>query len=642
MPKDISEELQIDLTRTASNAVSGNTSLFYDIGFNNEKFFDASSPERPYLRQTAQYRKDQNDNSAEPGEQSLTGWWLRSQSSFHFGSGINFYEPSQDDKLRFRFADSQGVNVWKQGEVSLLKNVTAGHIVVGTSPTLLRSIRWSNTDGVLMLDNQDVDKIDSSGVETHFIDHLTGTDTAVYAICDDGATAFWVTNQSSGGTKCQIFKKALTLTASDTNNSMYLDNGVVVSSAVIEYVKNRLVACINNSIYELSLSASGATNLPTPIYTDKTTTYKYTSIAESPSNIYVSGYNGIYSNISMLTTGTTITDGVPDFTGSIVVAEMPRGEIVYTIKYYVGYLLIGTSRGVRVAQVQSDGSIVYGPLLFEAEQPVYQFATSDHYAWCTTKIGGDAGLIRIDLGTQIDTLVFPYANDLQAVGVKRPCTGVAFLGNTSRLAFSAAYVADNGAVYTEDATTLRSTGYLKTGKIRFNTSENKFFKYIKERALYSGGSITVGTANADIITVDAINGNNDVGIPELDAAEYKQFVFTLRRDTTTTSVGPTLYGYQVKALPATRKQRMIQYNLWCYDNESDRNRNRVGYPGRAFDRIQTFEDIEATSDIITVQDFRTGETFQALVEECSFKAMTPPITSFTGFGGILTVTVRKI
>ena len=29
----------------------------------------------------------------DPGEQSLTGWWLRSQSSFHTGEGIIFYDP---------------------------------------------------------------------------------------------------------------------------------------------------------------------------------------------------------------------------------------------------------------------------------------------------------------------------------------------------------------------------------------------------------------------------------------------------------------------------------------------------------------------------------------------------------------------
>ena len=267
---------------------------------------------------------------------------------------------------------------------------------------------------------------------------------------------------------------------------------------------------------------------------------------------------------------------------------------------------------------------------------------SDRFAWATAKIGGDTGLVRIDLGTQIDTLVFPWANDLQALNVARDCTGVAFVGQSNRLAFTAAGNGTDGNVYIESATQLRANGFLKTGKIRFNTSENKFFKYIKERAQYPGGSIALATVDSAIVTVDAVNGNNDVGIPERDPVEYKQFVFTLNRSTSDASVGPILLGYQVKALPATPRQRIIQYNLWCFDHESDKNRNRVGYFGRAYQRIEQFESLEAASDIVTVQDHRTGEAFQALIEECSFQSTTPPSGQFNGFGGVITVTVRKI
>ena len=632
MASDITEEFQIDITRTSAIAVSGNTGLVYDLSFNDEKFFDATSETRRYIRQTAQYRKDQSDNSSEPGEQSLTGWWLRSQSSFHFGSGINFYEPSQDEKLRFRFADSEGVDVWTQGQVSLLKNVVAGHIVTGPSQTHMRSIRYGTTDAVLMVDDYDVDKILLDGTEVHFVDYNAGVDTPVYSICDNGVDAFWVTNKVSN-TKWTVLKKPLTGNAATAETLVYQAGGAA-SRAIIEYVKERLIVCVNNEIWEVTPAGSA-----TKLYTAPSTTFEFTSIAETGSDIYVSGHDGIRSVVFRLTVS---NDGsIAALLGAVVAAEMPRGEIIYAIQYYLGYMLIGTSRGVRVAQVV-DGGIIYGPLLFEAEQPVYQFATSDKYAWATVRIGGDTGLVRIDLGTQIDTLVFPYANDLQAVDVARQCTGVAFMGQTNRLAFSAAGNGSDGNVYIESATQLRSNGFLKTGKIRFNTSENKFFKYIKERAIYTGGSIALATTDSAIVTVDAVNGNNDVGIPEREAVEYKQFVFTLNRSSSDASVGPTLLGYQVKALPATPRQRIIQYNLWCFDHETDKNRNRVGYFGRAYQRIEQFESLEAASDIVTVQDHRTGEAFQALIEECSFQSTTPPSGQFNGFGGVLTVTVRKI
>jgi flagellar hook protein FlgE len=120
MASDITEEFQVDITnQSAASVPVQNNDITYDIAFNGQGFFDASNPQNPYRRQTAQYKKDQNDNSAEPGEQTLTGWWLRSQSSFHFGAGIDFYEPSQEQSyvqnqtIRFRYKNSEGVNVWE-------------------------------------------------------------------------------------------------------------------------------------------------------------------------------------------------------------------------------------------------------------------------------------------------------------------------------------------------------------------------------------------------------------------------------------------------------------------------------------------------------------------------------------------------
>jgi hypothetical protein len=637
MAADITEEFQVDLSKDATSISAENTGTNYDIAFGLEKFFDASSPDRPYRRQTAQYRKDQSDNSSEPGEQSLSGWWLRSQSSFHFGSGINFYEPTQDEKLRFRFADSEGVDVWTQGQVTLLKDVVASsHFITGSTPTMMRSIKWSNTNGVLVTDSYDVDKVAADGSVTHFIDYVSGTDTPVYAICDDGVTAYWLTNKVSG-TKWTILSKPLTGDDTTAETTVYQVSTGAATSGVIEYAKQRLIVAVNNSIYSVTLSGTHAL-----IYTEPSSTFKFTGITETNSNIYLSGYDGLRSVIYRI----TVTDGaatfLPDLSGAVVAAELPRGEIVHTIKSYIGYMLIGTSRGVRVAQVSDNGAIVYGPLLFESAQPVYQFAVSDRYAWCTAKINGDAGLIRIDLGQQLDSLLFAYANDLQVVDGGRTCSGVAFIGETNRLALTTPYTDSNGNIYIESATVLRPSGYVTTGKIRFNTSESKFFKYVKERAAYPGGSITLGTTTGNIVTVDAINGNNDIGILDTAALEFMQFIFTLNRDSTTTSAGPIMYGYQIKALPAARRQRLIQYNLFCFDHEKDRYNNSVGYTGRAYERLLSFEDLEASSDVVTVQDFRTGETFQGIIEECSFSGMKTPSKNFSGFGGVLTVTVRKI
>jgi hypothetical protein len=80
----------------------------------------------------------------------------------------------------------------------------------------------------------------------------------------------------------------------------------------------------------------------------------------------------------------------------------------------------------------------------------------------------------------------------------------------------------------------------------------------------------------------------------------------------------------------------------CFDGESDKFNNKVGYEGSAYDRMSALEQIENVGDTIRVQDFRTGESFLGLIEEMDFTNKTPTDKRFTGYGGVLLVTIRSI
>jgi len=109
---DITEGLPYVLSNPAGSTNYTATGYAYDISIGGLPFFITPLDDSPYRRVTAQYRKQQIDQTREPGEQTLTGWWLRSQSSFHFGQGIKFFEPAQDESLRFQYTSSKGLNVW--------------------------------------------------------------------------------------------------------------------------------------------------------------------------------------------------------------------------------------------------------------------------------------------------------------------------------------------------------------------------------------------------------------------------------------------------------------------------------------------------------------------------------------------------
>jgi len=371
-----SRAIAVDLGIVSSSAVWQNTAEAYDVAIGGLPFFFAISDSKPYLRQTAPFRKDQFDNGSEPGEQSLTGWWIRSQSSFHGGTGIKFYDPSTGETVAHRFADSKGVNVWTKGQATLLKDVSVGHITTGPvesngrSFQQLRSIKWGSTNGVLLHDGYDVDKIDSSGTETHFIDYNAGADDKVYAICDDGTSAYWVTNDTGPSGKLEVNSKPLVGDASTAKTVLFTAAGTTVTNATMEYIKDRIVMAANNKIYEFSTSAS---SLPTALYTHSDSDIIFTSITASGPAIYIAGFSGIQSFIFKFTLNTS---GVmPTLTTAITAAEMPVGEIIHKIYYYLGYMMIGTNKGIRAAVVSDqDGSINYGPLIVETTQPCYDFS----------------------------------------------------------------------------------------------------------------------------------------------------------------------------------------------------------------------------------------------------------------------------
>ena len=725
--RDITDDIPLNVGQpTLPSNIWFNTDTAYDVAIGGQPFIYATSEERPYERATAPYRKQQFDNSAEPGEQSLTGWWIRSQSSFHRGAGIKFYDPSVGEEVEYRYETSKGVNVWTPGQATLLREVVQAHETTGpiastgVSEQHLRSIEWttsSNTyEGALMLDEYDVDKIFpkitasvnnkalTSNVATltttaahgfcvgmevtiadvdatfngtyrittvpttttftyaktasdvtstavspvgtasaeviHFVDYNSGSDDKVYAICDDGTTAYWVTNDTGPSGKLEVNKKALNADAATSATVMFTAVGITVTNAVMEYVKNRIVMAANDKIYEFSTSASA---LPTAVYTNPSSGHIYTSITASGSAIYVAGFNGIQSTIEKFVLSSN--GAMPTLSSAITAAELPTGEIVQSIHYYLGYMLIGTDKGVRIAQVTDDGSLTYGPLIVETTQPVYAFATRDRFAWATTGVSGEPGLIRIDLSEQISPLVFAYANDVYVPNVTgKITTAVSFIGDTDRLIFATAA----GYSYVESASTLISTGFLQTGRIRYATLEPKNYKRLIAKADVDYGSIilnTVDVANAvyDIITYDSTVGTPEVttNVPQ-GPLEFLQYRFDLNRDTTDTTQGPILKGYQIKSLPASTRQRLVQLPLFCFDVEQDRFNNENGYQGRAFERIVDLEALEETGDEIVFQDFTTNEQFGCVIEEISFRKISPPDRRFSGFGGILNVVIRKL
>jgi hypothetical protein len=631
---DITEGIPYVLSNPAGATNYSATGVNYDMAIAGLPFFIAASDDSPYRRVTARYRKEQYDQTREAGEQSLTGWWFRSQSTFHLGAGIKYFEPAQDESLRFQFAESKGIDIFTKGQATLLNSTV--RILTTASSTVIVGANDGTNDCLVTTDGNALKKITmSADTPTSSTYTQAGTPSTILDLTTDGTRYFFV-----NGTK--VHQGAIT-----SGSSVLAYDAPATTSARIKYVKQRLIASINNGIFELDATAVADAALPTAHYIHPQTDWTWTTIAEGPSAIYIGGFSRKNSSIYKITLDLTNANslGFPELSVPSVVIDLPEGEIINTFDTYLGsYAVLCTNKGVRIGVIGDEGNISYGPLLFEAECKDVTF--KDKFAYVSTKQDTESGLVRIDLSQPVvpNSLIFSYAWDVCAAGETVTADSTAFLGSTDRVAFS---VPGDG-VWIESSAVKVESGYLQTGFIRYNTLENKLFKLLNPRVDTTDGAISIRSIDYEDTEYN-IGGfaqgtaTSEIGIPyPAQAQEYLAFKFIIFRSTTDSTKGPLFTGYQLKSLPAVPRQRIIQYPLFCYDHESDNLGVEVGYEGSAYDRLTQLEAVENIGDTIRVEDFRTNESYIGLIEELDFINKTPSDRRFSGYGGMLMATIRLI
>lgn len=630
---DITETIPAVVSaRTFARTVAA-TGAKFDVSVADIPFFLACSANSPYLRETADPRKPQIDTSKEAGEQSLDqGLWSRSQASFHLGAGVTYYEPGADDGTEFRYASSVGVDPWTIGSLSLLKTTTnpqstGGYVGVTGAVVGGVDVYFTNLNGTL------------SRSDGTTVTGFTGSTSLVGKPAVTGANVLV-------GASGQIWKG----TASGTTVASMGFTGVT-GNLIPYWAKSRIIATNANSLYELTLSSTGA--LPTALYTHPDTGWTWTDVTETTDAILACGYSGGYGAIYRFSLTTPASGTIPTLSAGFQLSEFPTGEIPYAIKAYLGkYIAIGTSRGLRVGTINgatavSPTIIQYGPLTVTTTSPVTCLAANDAYIYAgvTNALDGNSGAVRVSLQQEViqGSLRFPYAYDANS-HTTGTMDSIAFLGNTSRVILGV----DGRGVYQQSATTYETTGYIITGRVRYATSELKAFRAARMRAEFPDGNCGVslttiapnGSANTIINLTSASNSDDFIALSQpIGQFEYLSFKLILSSTGATT---PTLESLLIKALPAPVRSHIVQYPLLLLDFEADYNGTRVGEKGYAFSRLAALEALESAQAIVTIQDMTTGESYDATIEKVSMQRISPPNKSNgNNFGGLVTVSVRK-
>ena len=612
--------LGVDEPESASYAVSG---VAYDHAIAGLPFLAASSDRFPYQRGLVEQRRQQVDTSAEPGEQSLEGWWLRSQSDFSGGAGTRFLEPVSDEFVARSFDSSVGVDVWTPGEMSLLNGVEQVK-AFGAGATGCAIAGRLGTEYLFSLDGAGVYR---TGVTTVTVTGWTNPPTQIVS-----AGSVLLAAHSSG---------------IDKLDGAYATPASLVTGAAkapkVWWAKQRIMASIDAALYEIPLSGGA---LPAALYTHPNPDWEWTAVVETPSAILAAGYAGALSAIYRFTLD---TDGdLPVLSKAVTAAELPAGEVVHGLFYYLGLLCIGTSRGVRVAQVDAQGGVTFGPLSYESSAAVSGFAGRDRFVWFgipnSPGLSGSgesgAGLVRIDLSSTDGAGRYAWANDLRTA-TGGSVTGVQVLGD-GRVAFTASN-GSAGSLWRETALPVAAGGELTTGLVRFNTLEPKVFRNVRLRGSIPGGSITVyqwdGTTRTALATI--IPGLRIGDLLETSPAPTGQMGLTLRL-LPDGADAPVITGWQLRALPAVERSQLIVVPLMCFDRETDSRGNLTGGDGSALARYRALVDAVGGGEIVTYQDLNTGERHAVQVEDIQFTSTAPPNKTESGFGGFIQVRMRTV
>ena len=617
---------------------SGGTGLYtptdvtYNYAIGALPFLSAATRDHPYQRTTAQFRKQQFDNSDEPGEQSIEGWWLRSQQSFHAGAGMLYADPGSGDPNFHvsRFYDSAGIDVWTQGRLRLLPRTS---LVSGQ--TLIQLVGLG-TGGAYGLSGAANPLFFISSTDTVVLE-ASPTGSSPLSVCAD-EQYFYVAADDG------IWRRLRTAAAHSAWTKIW--NLAGSTGPRIAFVKQRLVMASMDGVFELSGAGPG---LPAAKWVPPSGLgyWSASAIVEGGSAIYVCTYTGSVLKFSLDSSGV-----MPTLTSGSVVAQLPSNERIWSALSILNrYIVLGTDEGARVCLINSDGSLEVGPLLWTGLR-VQALTTSKQYVYCsvfdTAVTTGDADIYRIDLGLEITNLRFAYARDLRVDGGETGY-GITGFGSVQGLAlYNSGKLLIGGAmgVYAEQDTYVDS-GYLQTSRIRFNTLEPKVYKLVRVRGVQTPADFFVSIldtfgSEVDVIgyVTDQVPGEEDADIPRLGPQDYVSLKFTLSSDATNV-LSAECQGYQLKALPATPRRRMIQIPLLCFDMETDRNGNGAGYVGSAVSRLQALEDLDAEADVVNVQDLDRSVVERCVIESVEFVQTAPP-TGMDGWGGLITLTVRTV
>ena len=583
---------------------------------------------RPYMvdqksgrfgRTYEQRVRDSTDDSTSPGESTINpgGLWRRGQDSWHLGAGQQYADTA--DAKAFQFYKSKGIDVWTKGHVSLLNDTklslsnaaTTAHMVVCGSNvyvSLNGDVKYS------------ADPYASSPTWTAVVDEAGGTAAptgTVAAMATDGNKVYLA--YPSDGIR-QVIPSTDPAIISNTKFVAGSD-----SFYMLGFAKNYMLGAHDHELH--LIDASGGKSL---VIEPDDTAFRFVGVATGQNAVYAAGYSGEKSLIYKI----TIT-ALGALEKGVVALELPTGEIVSSISGYLGYILIGTNKGVRYCSTDAQSNLVAGPII-PTSGPVRKFTSEDKYTYFTWSNydGVSSGLGRLDLSTFVAPNQPAFATDLMYTSTNDVLSVVT--KDSKRM-----FIVSGIGVVAEDTSVLVASGEIESGTYRWGIPDRKFVAKVDTRATPLVGTITQ-YLNVDDTGYTQLNTWSSVGDTENttngtdDHAIEAAFKFKLTRDATVTSTGPTMTRWMSRAYVAPFRSQQFVVPILLHNTVRVRDKEYF----YDVEEHQTFFDglIEAPRIIV----LQIGAFSHSVIVDDLEWVPSDATGNYWSFEGTLIVTLRSV
>ena len=580
----------------------------------------------PVLQRIPYAQSDASTTDPSARQSRFTDW--------SHGAGQTWWDDPAADQARFR--QSQGVDVWTPGQLSLLKD-TSNLQSAGTNYSTMVFRLEGSTRYIYYLDGAPgsgtFKRITISNTDT-----ISAGPTSITGLTTSAGNAAMTTGHSV--TSDQGFRTffvdgntRIDYVSSTSTAITNLCNITAASAQItmIGYANGHLLAASGPGF--LVFDCTGGGSIASATLSINAQVGALVDFAEGDDVIYISGnLDGRAVVYSVAPDASTTA-----LTNLKRAAILPYGETIYATYGYSGFLLIGTDRGVRTCAQLSDGTLQVGALI-DIGKPVRCFTAIGKYVYFgwSQFDGSTGGMGRINLETFVDgpALLPAYASDSLAVTTNNIIDMIAF---------------DNGAgtvkpyFITSDklwklSTSPVASGTIDLGFATYNLTEQKTATAVDLRteALPANSSVAVSLTNvhagtpASVSTYSTTSGTGTLmNVANIVGSEHE-----IRLTLATTGTAPVVTATTLQATPRpTSRGELWKIPVIIGTDIADNNGNN-----KKFDPFTVIAMLRTAANSTDPVDVQIGTyTDTMLVDDFEFHGYSWLIEGAPAMTGLITL-----